>query len=126
MTTPEALMAAWLERQLPPRAADWFLTQRERLRAGGVSERDFNLAVSLVPRRLGKADLLLGPEDLSAAGAARPGWDPRGWTVDQAGRLVLLLAEGATGPAFAARRPPRPSPPGRAPSPTCRASAAPG
>ena len=97
MTTPEALMAAWLERQLPPRAADWFLTQRERLRAGGVSEREFNLAVSLVPRRLGKADLALGPEDLAAADRARPGWDPRGWSVDQAGRLVLLLAGGGGG-----------------------------
>ena len=100
--TPDALMAAWLERQLPPEAADWVLTQRERLRAG-VSERDFNLAVSWTPRRLGKADLALGPDDLAAAGAARRGWDPRGWTVDQAGRLVLLLADGLDGPAFAAR-----------------------
>jgi hypothetical protein len=99
---PDALMAAWLERQLPPDAADWLLARRERLRAG-MSERDFNLAVSLAPRRLGKADLVLGREDLAAAGAARPGWDPRGWTVDQAGRLVLLLADGMDGPAFAAR-----------------------
>lgn len=102
MTTPEALMAAWLERQLPPEAADWLLSQRARLRAG-VSERDFNLAVSWAPRRLGKADLALGPDDLAAADRARRGWDPRGWTVDQAGRLVLLLADGTGGPAFAAR-----------------------
>jgi hypothetical protein len=102
MTTPAALMAAWLEWQLPPEAADWLLAQRERLRAG-VSERDFNLAISLAPRRVGKADLVLRPEDLAAAHAARPGWDPRGWTVDQAGRVVLLLADGTAGPAFAAR-----------------------
>jgi hypothetical protein len=100
---PEALMAHWLERQLPPDAADWLFAQCGRLRAGGVSERDFNLAVSLAPRRLGKADLRLGPDDLTAAGAARRGWDPRGWTVDQAGRMVLLLADGMDGPAFAAR-----------------------
>jgi hypothetical protein len=99
---PDSLMAAWLERQLPPEAVDWLLTQRERLR-GGVSERDFNLAISLAPRRLGKADLALGADDLAAAGAARRSWDPRGWTVDQAGRLVLLLADGLGGPAFAAR-----------------------
>ena len=100
---PEALMAAWLERQLPAEAADWLLSWRGRLRAGGVSERDFNLAISLAPRRLGRADLALGREDLAAADAARRGWDPRGWTVDQAGRLILLLADGTTGPAFAAR-----------------------
>jgi hypothetical protein len=100
---PDVLMAAWLERQLQPEAADWFLAQRERLRAGGVSERDFNLAISWTPRRLGKADLALGPEDLAAADAARRGWDPRGWTVDQAGRLALLLADGMAGAAFAAR-----------------------
>jgi hypothetical protein len=103
MTAPETLMAGWLERQLPADAADWLLTWRGRLRAGGVPERDFNLAISLAPRRLGKADLSFGPGDLAAAGAARRGWDPRGWTVDQAGRLVLLLADGITGPAFAAR-----------------------
>ena len=99
---PEALMASWLERQLPPGAARWLLAERERLRAG-VSERDFNLAVSWAPRRLGKADLVLSADDLAAADRARRGWDPRGWSVDQAGRLVLLLAGGGTGAAFAAR-----------------------
>jgi len=100
--TAEELMATWLHRQLPAEAADWLLAQRGRLRAG-VSERDFNLAISLAPRRLGKADLALGPEDLAAAERARPGWDPRGWSVDQAGRLVLLLAQDGDGPALNAR-----------------------
>ena len=99
---PQDLMTAWLQRQLPPDAAAWLAAQRDRLRAG-VSERDFNLAFSLAPRRLGKADLALGPEDLAAARQARPGWDPRGWSADQAGRLVLLLAQGGDGPAFNAR-----------------------
>jgi hypothetical protein len=99
---PENLMTGWLLRQLPPADAAWLCTQRDRLRAG-ASERDFNLAFSLAPRRLGKADLALGPEDLAAAHQARPGWDPRGWSVDQVGRLVLLLAQGGDGPAFNAR-----------------------
>jgi len=99
---PQDLMTAWLLRQLPPDAAAWLQAQRGCLRVG-ASERDFNLAFSLAPRRLGKADLALGPEDLAAAHRARPGWDPRGWSVDQAGRLVLLLAQGCDGPALNAR-----------------------
>jgi hypothetical protein len=100
--TPASLMTAWLERQLPAEAACWLRTQCDQLCRGG-SERDFNLAISLAPRKLGKADLALGPRDLAAADAARPGWDPRGWSVDQAGRLLLLLVRGETGAAFAAR-----------------------
>ena len=100
--TPETLMLGWLWRQLPKEHAAWLVGQWERLRAG-VSERDFNLAISLAPRRVGKADLALTAADLVAADQARPGWDPRGWSVDQAARLVLLLAGGGDGPAFAAR-----------------------
>ncbi len=100
--TPETLMAKWLTDQLPPSTGAWLLRQRERLRAG-VSEQAIHLSVTLVPRRLGTAALSLDPEALAAAHAARPGWDPRGWTVDQAGRLVLLLADGAKGPTLAAR-----------------------
>lgn len=100
--TPETLMLAWLERQLPDEAAAWLAGQRQRL-AAGASEREFNLAISLAPRRVGKADLALGEPDLRAADRARPGWDPRGWSVDQASRLVLLLAGGGTGAVFAGR-----------------------
>jgi len=100
--TPETLLTHWLERQLPEQASEWLLAHCERLR-GGVSERDFNLAISLAPRRLGKADLVLHQTDLADAHSARAGWDPRGLSVDQAGRIVLLLAGGGSGAAFAAR-----------------------
>ena len=50
------------------------------------------MAISLAARRLGKADLALEAGDLAAAERARPGWDPAGLSVDQAGRLVLVLA----------------------------------
>lgn len=96
------VMSDWLRTQLPPDAWSWLAEQRERLE-GGAGPRDFNMAISLVPRRLGKADLVLDAAALAAAEAARPGWDPRGWSVDQAGRLLLLLAGGGTGPAFADR-----------------------
>lgn len=58
---------------------------------GGASERALFVALGLVPRRLGKADLALDADDLAVADRARPNWDPRGWSVDQAARLLLVL-----------------------------------
>jgi hypothetical protein len=61
------------------------------------------MTVSLVHRKLGKADLALRDEDLARARAARPGWDPTGWSVDQAARILLVLQGGGTGEALAQR-----------------------
>jgi hypothetical protein len=101
--TPTAeVLHAWLGRQLEPAALAWLDEQVPRL-AAGCSDRDFFLAVSYVPRKLGKADLRLGPDDLQAADAAAPGWDPSDWSVDQAARILFLLVGGGTGDAFAHR-----------------------
>lgn len=102
MPRPIDLMTAWLQAQLPPDAWSWLADQRVRLEAG-AGAREFNMAISVAPRRLGKADLALDAAALQAAEATRPGWNPRGWSVDQVGRLVLLLAGGGAGPAFAER-----------------------
>ena len=41
------------------------------------------------------------PADIEQAGAARPGWDPSGLSVDQAARIaILLLKAGGEGEAF--------------------------
>jgi hypothetical protein len=101
-TTPPALLQRWLERQLPEPGRTWLREQLARL-AGEVRDRDLYLALGLVPRRLGKADLDLTAEDLAEAGQARVGWDPRGWSVDQAARILLLLHAGGTGERFVAR-----------------------
>lgn len=100
--TPQDLLEHWLTRQLPAEAAAWLIAQRARLRVG-LSERDFNLLISLAPRRLGKSDLVLDADDLAAADQARPGWAPADWSVDQAGRLLLLLGRNEAGSAFALR-----------------------
>jgi hypothetical protein len=89
--TPLELLVAWVRRQVPPEPWEWFEGRRAAL-AGDASERDLLIALGFVPRRLGKADLVLEADDLAAADAARPGWDPRGWSVDEAARLALLLA----------------------------------
>nr|WP_241865494.1 EboA domain-containing protein [Paracoccus salsus] len=52
--------------------------------------------MGLAPRRLGKADLALGAEDLDAADAACPGWSPEGWSVDGAARVLAILTAPAT------------------------------
>lgn len=92
-TTPADLILTWLERQLPETSGQWLKDQIETLKTDS-SDRTLHLALGLAPRKLGKDDLALGPEDLEAAQAARTGWDPSGWSVDQAARILLLLSVG--------------------------------
>jgi hypothetical protein len=102
VTAASDLLEAWLQRQLEPSGAAWLDEQVGRLRAG-VGDRDFFLAVSYVPRKLGKADLRLDSADLRDADAARAGWEPGDWSVDQAARILLLLVGGGSGQGFAHR-----------------------
>lgn len=88
--TPRELLKAWLQRQLPETALDWLSETRGKL-SKAPRERDLYLAISLVPRKVGKDDLRLDEADLAAAERARPGWQPHGWSVDQAARILLLL-----------------------------------
>ena len=97
---PGELLAGWLERQLDPAAGEWLAAQRQAVRAG---DRALFMAISFVQRKLGKADLALDAEDLAAAAAARAGWDPSDWSVDQAARILLLLDGGGSGAGFAER-----------------------
>jgi hypothetical protein len=101
-TTPAGLLQAWLRRQLPGDATDWLEAQAAAV-AAGPSDRALFLAISLVHRRIGKADLALSADDVAAAEAARPGWRPAGWSVDQAARVFLLLASGGPPERFAER-----------------------
>ncbi len=88
---PSALLRGWLERQLPEAAFDWLAGQLEALQQES-SDRKLHIALGMIPRRLGKDDLALSEADLKAAETARPGWDPRGWSVDEAARILVLLA----------------------------------
>ena len=60
------LLRSWLLRQLDPEASKWLAGQMDKLAAGGP-DRELYLAVSMVPRRIGKDDLHLEPDDLAAA-----------------------------------------------------------
>lgn len=83
------LLHGWLARQLDDTGLAWL---DEQLGKAGGADRDLYLAIGLAPRKLGKTDLQLGPDDLAAADAARLGWNPAGWSIDQAARVALLLA----------------------------------
>jgi len=88
--SPADLLGTWLDARLPAEGAAWLRSCTVRLGPGGA-DRDLFLAMSGVARRLGSAPLALSTAELEAASAARPGWDPRDWTVDQAARVHLLL-----------------------------------
>lgn len=100
--TPAQAIEQWLVGRLPGDAAAWLKGSAQRLCSGG-SDKELYMSVSLVPRRIGKADLALSAAELGQATAARPGWDPREWSLDQAARVYLVLAAGSDGATFSRR-----------------------
>jgi len=87
---PLELLRSWVLRQADDQAG-WFAESLKALGAG-AAERELHIVLGLAPRRLGKADLALTATDEAAAEAARPGWRPRGWSIDGAARVAALLA----------------------------------
>lgn len=88
--SPAELLETWLTRQLVGEAAAWLRDALTTL-SSDDSDRTFYKLFGFVPRKVGKDDLKLLAEDLQQAAAARPGWEPRLWSVDQAARVLLLL-----------------------------------
>ncbi|WP_392531675.1 EboA family metabolite traffic protein [Nostoc sp. C117] len=91
MSKVNKLLHQWLLRSVSETAIAW-LEQKQAQIAGGAAERVFFTAFSAVPRYLGKENLQLTSQDLEAAQEIVPAWYPDNWTVDQAGRTLLLLA----------------------------------
>jgi hypothetical protein len=85
------LLHDWLKASVSQEALAW-LEQKEAQIANGAPPRIFFTAFSAVPRYLGKENLQLKSEDLVTAHNLLPGWFPDHWTVDQAGRTLLVLA----------------------------------
>jgi hypothetical protein len=100
--TPEGALQHWLDQRLDAAGAQWLNASVGSLADGGT-DRDLFRCVSLVSRKLGKAPLALDAAALAVAVQVRPGWDPAAWTVDQAGRIRLLLAAAADSDTFVRR-----------------------
>ncbi|NEP15906.1 MAG: EboA family metabolite traffic protein [Leptolyngbya sp. SIO4C1] len=81
----------WLEQQLSSESADWLAEKLQTLSETRSQPLLFS-TFSAIARRLGKADLQLTSADLQAAEAARSGWQPGHWSLDQAGRTLLILS----------------------------------
>jgi hypothetical protein len=90
---PRELLARWLSRQIPAEAQAWLDKSAAQVRSSG-KDADLYLAVSLVTRKVGKADLMLTEADLRDASTSRNGWDPRQWSADQAARVMLISRVG--------------------------------
>jgi hypothetical protein len=93
----------WIAQKTDDRGIAWF---RGALRdvTLATNERALGVAIGLVPRRLGKADLSLAASELARADALRPGLDLGDWSVDQLARVALMAASHAgDAAAFASR-----------------------
>ena len=99
--TPAQLLKQWLDSRLPGDAKTWLTEAAQRLRNG--SDTDLYRSISLVTRKIGKADLALTAAELKEAAAAREGWDPSDWSLDQVARIYLLLVPGTDGATFLRR-----------------------
>jgi hypothetical protein len=85
------LLRGWLARVLRAEAAQWLDAEINRQR-NGLDERRLGMAIGLVGRRIGRADLSLSAADLAAAQALRRRWRPDAWGTDEAARVALMLA----------------------------------
>ena len=86
-----ALIRQWVSRQGDDEGVAWLREQCEQIREG-ASRRVFFTSFSAVPRHLGKDDLELTEGDLQEARELRTGWQPGHWSLDQAGRTLIVLA----------------------------------
>jgi hypothetical protein len=96
------LLRAWLQRQLDAERGAWLDEQIAALRKD-PSDAALDITLGMVPRKLGKAALALTADDLAAADKAIEGWDPRGWDVADAARILVLSGLPVAPKSFAER-----------------------
>lgn len=98
-----ALADEWIARAATEAGTQWFRGAIHDI-VHAPTDRSLAVAIGLAPRRLGKADLTLAPDDRARTIALRPGLDVSDWSIDQLARVAFMAAS-FTGDdaAFAAR-----------------------
>lgn len=97
------LIRAWLVSRLEPEQHAWLDEQLQQI-AGGAKRTTLTMAVGSTPRRLGRAQLALDATETTRAQELVPGLDTSGWTIDEAARMLFVLASfDGDEPAFAER-----------------------
>lgn len=93
-TPPQTLIQSWLDEQLSEDAKAWLQGRMQKLSdsEGKRFERVFFMAYSAVSRHIPKDTVQLSEDQQAAAEAAREGWRPHLWRLDQLARAALLLA----------------------------------
>lgn len=85
-----SIIEGWLGPRLDPASSTWVRDRQSAIREG--DKKALYLAFGMTPRKVGKADLALTEQERTAAAQVRPGWNPQGWSVDQATRTLFLLS----------------------------------
>jgi hypothetical protein len=83
------LLRGWLQRQLEAQQSAWLDAQVVALEAD-PSDETLAVAFGMAPRRLGKADLALAPDDFKLGDEVLPGWQPQGWSLTDGARILFL------------------------------------
>ncbi|MFW6076459.1 MAG: EboA domain-containing protein [Hyphomicrobiales bacterium] len=96
---PRALLLSWLRRDAAPDAVAWLENQLQALNQRAGNQKLF-VAIGLASRRFARSALQFDDADLAAAAGARPGWDPRGWSLADAARILLLAELSRREPGF--------------------------
>lgn len=99
MPKPLEVLHAWINERADTQALSWWREKTDALREE-FTERGFTIAFGMIPRKLGRGDLSLNTDELAVAHAARAGWDPSDWSIDQAARIALMLEFGGEGAGF--------------------------
>lgn len=84
-----SLLDSLLSERLPAEQYSW-LTGRLAMINNDDSLRDLHISFGLIPRRLGRADLIPTGVDSEAADAVLPGWKLDDWSIDMTARVLLL------------------------------------
>jgi hypothetical protein len=87
----KSMLQEWLGRRLSSEQFGWLDDRIAKISDGGRAS-DLVMAIGLAPRKLGKADLNLSPDEFRAADDIRADLDASNWSVDQTARILFALA----------------------------------